>query len=944
MIFSDSHSQELKKERALINLYGHPGKPTTQSSPQDTSPRIVTYLIKTDPAIPFKSPSFLSAHPSLRILRQLSPQHFIIATSDSGSLSPVATWIIPANDDWKLSPSLLVATGKTDTWYSLIVAVTDLPAFKAHLSELKEPVRILEEYPAANLLKLYCRRSNFSAHILPLTELIFADLSQTTPKEEQVINDFDLSANSVTLAHREFPAIAGRGLTVSVREDRFDTADIDFKGRVLNTPLTASLLSSHATIMATIIGGGGNSYYSGQGVAYQSTVSSFNFTSLLPDPDSVYRQVGISVQNHSYGTNIENYYGAEAVAHDLSANNNPSLLHVFSSGNSGDQSATQGQYNGISGMADLTGNFKMAKNILTVGSIDSFGTVLTLSSKGPAFDGRVKPELVAFGQDGSSGAAAIVSGISLLLQQSYKEQHNGQLPPSDLVKAVLLNSADDAGPPGIDYSAGYGSANAWRALTTMQEKKYFTGSLQTGGIQSYTLSIPPHTKMVKITLAWNDPAAQPNAYTALVNDLDLELYHPASGATWLPWTLNPYPSVDSLQALPLRKRDSLNNTEQVSLDDPPAGNYTLLVKGYAVPAGPQSYSLAYQWDSLNAFKWAYPAKTDNIIAGASNLLRWTTTLPSPAILEYSLDSGSNWHLIDPHADLSKRNHYWQAPDTAAAGILRVTAGSQVFYSDTFTISRPASLSVGFNCQDSVFLYWPPLKGVDTYQVYSLGDQWLEPFMVVKDSFLVFSRSHPSLYYAVAPILPFGATGIKSYTINYTTQGVDCYWKSFTADRQGDRAALLNLELGTLYQVKNLSFEKQSATGYASLALIEPVKELQYAVPDESLSQGSNTYRVKITLQDGRTIYSEDETIDYLAGKDYLLYPNPLGGQSLLNILSADPAGKVLQLFNTLGQKVYEGKLTRSPQQIPVGRLAKGLYFFRILKDGKRATSGKIVIN
>jgi hypothetical protein len=37
--------------------------------------------------------------------------------------------------------------------------------------------------------------------------------------------------------------------------------------------------------------------------------------------------------------------------------------------------------------------------------------------KGPAFDGRIKPEMVAFGIDGSSGAAALVSGVAILLQQ-----------------------------------------------------------------------------------------------------------------------------------------------------------------------------------------------------------------------------------------------------------------------------------------------------------------------------------------------------------------------------------------------------------------------------------------------------------------------------------------------------------------------------------------------
>jgi len=48
------------------------------------------------------------------------------------------------------------------------------------------------------------------------------------------------------------------------------------------------------------------------------------------------------------------------------------------------------------------------------------GNVLSPSSRGPAYDGRVKPELVAFAEDGSSGAAAIVSGISLVAQQTYK--------------------------------------------------------------------------------------------------------------------------------------------------------------------------------------------------------------------------------------------------------------------------------------------------------------------------------------------------------------------------------------------------------------------------------------------------------------------------------------------------------------------------------------------
>ena len=132
---------------------------------------------------------------------------------------------------------------------------------------------------------------------------------------------------------------------------------------------------------------------------------------------------------------MENDYGLNAIAFDKSANNNEGLLHVFSSGNSGSATSNSGVYSGITGFANLTGNFKMAKNILTVGAVDSFGNVAPLSSRGPAYDGRIKPELVAFQKNGTSEAAALVSGTALLLQQYYKNQNADSVLPSALVKS-----------------------------------------------------------------------------------------------------------------------------------------------------------------------------------------------------------------------------------------------------------------------------------------------------------------------------------------------------------------------------------------------------------------------------------------------------------------------------------------------------------------------------
>ena len=239
------------------------------------------------------------------------------------------------------------------------------------------------------------------------------------------------------------PALNADALTVSVKETWFDTTDIDFRSRYINSGVGSSSNSTHATTMATIIGGAGNSFYSGRGIAWGARLTSSDYINLLPDDNSVYQQYGISVQNNSYGVGIENFYGADAAAYDASAIANPTLLQVFSAGNSGSHISTDGPYAGVPGYANLTGSFKQAKNILVVGSVDSFYNVPFLSSKGPAFDGRIKPELVAYGNDGSSGAAAITSGTALVTQSAYAANHNNQLPPNALVKAIIINSADD---------------------------------------------------------------------------------------------------------------------------------------------------------------------------------------------------------------------------------------------------------------------------------------------------------------------------------------------------------------------------------------------------------------------------------------------------------------------------------------------------------------------
>ncbi|HSC37819.1 MAG TPA: S8 family serine peptidase, partial [Chitinophagaceae bacterium] len=430
--------------------------------------------------------------------------------------------VLPPGFDYKLSPRLLQPAARaglpTGRALHFLLQCSDTAQLSPLLNGKKDSIRI--DYAYAGVLAITAYPALVYSRLLPMSCISFIDINERQAREEAIINGFDYTTNHINKVHSTLPLMTGKDNMVLIKENKPDTADIDFKGRFVSTPLSSGSLSSHATIMGTIIAGGGNSFYTARGVAPGAALGSSSFAILLPDSDAAYRRYGVLVQNHSYGTGIENYYGADAAAYDASVVNNPSLLHVFSSGNSGDQSPTLGTYKGIAGRANLTGSFKMAKNIITVGSIDSFYTVPLLSSKGPAYDGRIKPELVAYGEDGSSGAAALVSGTALLLQQVYKEQHGGQAAEAALVKAVLLNTAGEVSSKGIDFISGFGSLDAWRAVKELQAGHFFSGTVAQAQSQTFSLSLPANAKNLKLLLGWTDPPAAANAPTALVNDLD----------------------------------------------------------------------------------------------------------------------------------------------------------------------------------------------------------------------------------------------------------------------------------------------------------------------------------------------------------------------------------------------------------------------------------------
>ncbi len=87
--------------------------------------------------------------------------------------------------------------------------------------------------------------------------------------------------------------------------------------------------------------------------------------------------------------------------------------------------------------------------------------------------------------------------------------------------------------------------------------------------------------------------------------------------------------------------------------------------------------------------------------------------------------------------------------------------------------------MGFVCDDTVLLYWNKVRAANTYEVYELGEKYMEPFIQVSDtSVLLPVDKLTSKFFSVAPILINGVVGIKSYAFDYSLQGTGCILQIF----------------------------------------------------------------------------------------------------------------------------------------------------------------------
>jgi subtilisin family serine protease len=326
---------------------------------------------------------------------------------------------------------------------------------------------------------------------------------------------------------------------------------------------------------------------------------------------------GARLHTNSWGDNengaVQNNYTAASQDVDQFMWDHKDDLIFFAAGNAGPGSGTVGSpstnKNGISVGATLRGT-----------SADSMAS---FSSCGPTLDGRIKPDLtvpgssiVSAGNDGNitsnncgtatmsgtSMASPGAAGLTALIRQYYVDGWypsgskitTDAFPPSAaLLKATLINSAVNM----VNTTAIPANCQGWGRVL-LENALFFTGQTRklwvkdndtafatgsTNEDRTYNFTVASSAEPFKVTVAWTDFPSTPAASINLNNDLDLIVTGP--GGTYRGNVFSGGVSVTGGTA------DRRNTVEQVLLNSPAAGTYTVTVRSFNVPNGPQPFAV-----------------------------------------------------------------------------------------------------------------------------------------------------------------------------------------------------------------------------------------------------------------------------------------------------------------------------------------------------------------
>ncbi|MDG1476395.1 MAG: T9SS type A sorting domain-containing protein, partial [Vicingaceae bacterium] len=255
-----------------------------------------------------------------------------------------------------------------------------------------------------------------------------------------------------------------------------------------------------------------------------------------------------------------------------------------------------------------------------------------------------------------------------------------------------------------------------------------------GGSNTHNITVPAGTSELRLMVYWADFEGAASAAPALVNNINMQVVDPAL-ATFDPWVLNPA----SQNLIAVRGVDNLNNMEQVTIDNPSAGSYTINIDGATIPQGPQDYYVVYEFIQ-NEVVLTYPIGGEGLNPGSIETIRWDSYGNSGTFsVEYSENNGVTWNLISSSVSSTNRYLNWTVPNIVSGeALVRVTRdGLSSQSDDVFSIIRtPSGLNVDWACIDSIQLSWIPVTGATSYEVSQLGVKYMDSVGVTNTNSIV----------------------------------------------------------------------------------------------------------------------------------------------------------------------------------------------------------------
>jgi len=541
---------------------------------------------------------------------------------------PNVRWVGELPIAWRVASELIPLSGRPGVLVDL--DVTPAPDLDSdELAELSLDLQLVsgETGPRAVCDAYLCQPRSVDAAWIPVLAMDGRILYVGSASQIAIHNTNARSISGISGALiSSGGTLDGSGEVLAISDTGLDGDQGDFTNRIRGIydqfgpdNSNADMNSGHGThVTATLLGdGSGDSTTMGMVPA-----ATFHFYQLEADNSGVLArwgslyemfshswQNGARIQTNSWGNeNLVGEYSSDSRSADSFLVDYPRFLVLFSAGDLGS-----------SGVNSVTPP-GTAKNVLTVGTSTTGaygstaeGSVAGFSSRGATLDGRIKPDLVAPGVmicsaraeeaqfangdpcssathsdgstplymtlNGSSMATPVVAGAAAMVRQYLREAEGISEPRSDLIRAILINGAEDIGTPDIPNPAeGWGQVDLQNSLYPSSGGQNLSvlydvsRELLPGHAFLYTFVIGASQGM-DITLVWNDregSAVADQSAARLVNDLDLRAISP-DGTVYI---ANQFSNGFSVQG---GSEDRLNNVERVRLPSSASGTWTVEV-------------------------------------------------------------------------------------------------------------------------------------------------------------------------------------------------------------------------------------------------------------------------------------------------------------------------------------------------------------------------------